>query len=111
MASKTKSKSKNKRVNRAFRQRKRNPRPYSKAKPTTAKTPLVSEAEKELGILKKFDLTLEFGPCIGITRLERWERAEKHGLNPPTEVKIIISKHSSSEAYTDCLWSDYIILK
>ena len=28
----------------------------------------------------------EYGPCIGMTRLERWERAHALGLNPPTEV-------------------------
>ena len=28
----------------------------------------------------------EYGPCIGMTRLERWERAKSLGLNPPTEV-------------------------
>lgn len=29
----------------------------------------------------------------GITRMERWERAEKHGLNPPFVVKEILLKH------------------
>lgn len=28
----------------------------------------------------------EFGPCVGVTRLERWERAQALGLNPPSEV-------------------------
>ena len=36
----------------------------------------------------------------GITRLERWQRAHNHGLNPPTEVKNIISKHPNDETYT-----------
>lgn len=30
----------------------------------------------------------EFGPCIGMTRLERWERAEAFGLSPPEEVSL-----------------------
>ena len=27
----------------------------------------------------------EYGPCIGVTRMERWERAAALGLNPPVE--------------------------
>ncbi len=30
--------------------------------------------------------TYEYGPCVGVTRLERWERAAALGLNPPPEV-------------------------
>ncbi|KAG2428011.1 hypothetical protein HXX76_011997 [Chlamydomonas incerta] len=40
--------------------------------------------------LRKFDLTTKFGPCAGISRLERWERASKFGLGPPEEVRAII---------------------
>ena len=28
----------------------------------------------------------EYGPCVGMTRFERWERAKSLGLNPPKEV-------------------------
>lgn len=62
----------------------------------------------DLQILKNFDLTLEFGPCTGITRLERWERAQKHGLNPPDEVKDILLKNKDEE-YQMYLWKDYEI--
>lgn len=34
---------------------------------------------------------------LGITRLERWERAQKHGLNPPDEVKDILLKNKDEE--------------
>ena len=27
----------------------------------------------------------EYGPCVGVTRMERWERAAALGLNPPVE--------------------------
>lgn len=37
-------------------------------------------------MLRVFDNTYEFGPCVGMTRLERWERAQALGLNPPPEV-------------------------
>lgn len=29
----------------------------------------------------------EYGPCVGVSRLERWERAQALGLNPPPEVR------------------------
>ncbi|KAJ7625500.1 DNA polymerase delta, subunit 4-domain-containing protein [Roridomyces roridus] len=41
--------------------------------------------------LRVFDLSYEYGPCIGVTRLERWERAFAMGLNPPGEVKEILT--------------------
>jgi DNA polymerase delta subunit 4 len=28
----------------------------------------------------------EYGPCVGVSRLERWERANILGLNPPVAV-------------------------
>lgn len=40
-------------------------------------------------MLRVFDNTYDFGPCVGMTRLERWERAETLGLNPPPEVKLL----------------------
>ncbi|KAG4302185.1 hypothetical protein PCK1_001457 [Pneumocystis canis] len=41
-------------------------------------------------ILKKFDLTYQYGPFKGISRLDRWYRAEKLGLCPPIEIKTIL---------------------
>lgn len=68
------------------------------------------EAEEQ--ILRQFDLNYRFGPCAGITRLERqvylgrvrgsadrswctpktcrWERAEQLGLAPPKAVRELI---------------------
>ncbi|XP_025089053.1 DNA polymerase delta subunit 4-like isoform X1 [Pomacea canaliculata] len=63
----------------------------------------------DLQILKEFDLALEFGPCAGITRLERWERAFKHGFDPPLCVKDILIKHQDHKQYNHCLWNDYDI--
>lgn len=33
-------------------------------------------------------MTSKYGPCAGITRLDRWDRAKKLGLNPPEEVRL-----------------------
>ena len=41
-------------------------------------------------ILRVFDMTSKYGPSVGISRLQRWERAKKWGLNPPTEVSICV---------------------
>lgn len=37
-------------------------------------------------ILRVFDLSPEYGPCVGISRLARWDRAKAWGLEPPEEV-------------------------
>ncbi|KAF8159366.1 DNA polymerase delta, subunit 4-domain-containing protein [Crassisporium funariophilum] len=42
-------------------------------------------------ILRVFDLTYSYGPCVGVSRLERWERAQMLGLNPPKEVYEILN--------------------
>ena len=39
-----------------------------------------------LGCLYTFACrSYEYGPCVGVTRMERWERAAALGLNPPVE--------------------------
>ena len=43
---------------------------------------------------------------LGITRLERWERAQEFGLDPPIEVYDIIQHHLQDKDYKE--W--YIIL-
>ncbi|KAJ8043145.1 DNA polymerase delta subunit 4 [Holothuria leucospilota] len=65
------------------------------------------QRSEDLKILKEFDLNWEYGPCAGITRLERWERAEKHDLNPPADVKDLILGHQDEDDYLHCLWKDY----
>ena len=37
---------------------------------------------------------------LGITRLQRWERAAKWGLQPPEEVKALLQAGAAG----DCLW-------
>ena len=43
-----------------------------------------------LTILRVFDDSYEYGPCVGIDRLERWERAEALGLDPPQVVRPLL---------------------
>lgn len=49
----------------------------------------ISRQEAE-SMLRKFDLKHEFGPCVGMSRLERWRRAERLGKNPPTIIRDIL---------------------
>jgi DNA polymerase delta, subunit 4 len=41
-------------------------------------------------LLAQFDGAREFGPCLGITRMERWSRAEKYDCNPSPRIKDIL---------------------
>ncbi|OGM50979.1 DNA polymerase delta subunit 4 [Aspergillus bombycis] len=59
-------------------------------------------------ILRHFDLSSQFGPCIGIARLKRWRRANSLNLSPPIEVLAVLLKHKDDvkqRAYVDELLS------
>ncbi|XP_068448134.1 DNA polymerase delta subunit 4 isoform X2 [Clinocottus analis] len=62
--------------------------------------------EEELERLRQFDLNWKFGPCTGISRQQRWERAKLHGLSPPEEIKDLLQTHTDLE-YNLSLWSEY----
>ncbi|XP_069812077.1 DNA polymerase delta subunit 4-like, partial [Dendropsophus ebraccatus] len=49
--------------------------------------------------LIQFDLDWRYGPCTGITRLERWQRAEELGLTPPKHIKDILMAHFTDTQY------------
>merc|ERR1712224_778667 len=59
-------------------------------------------------VLHEFDLDAKFGPAMGISRSERWERAEKLNLDPPEAVKEILETLSGDTAkakgYEKCIW-------
>ncbi|XP_051993635.1 DNA polymerase delta subunit 4-like isoform X2 [Xyrauchen texanus] len=73
--------------------------------PPEPEPPQLSLKEIELQELKVFDLDQRFGPCTGISRLQRWERAALHGMNPPQEIKDILL--NTDPEYTQSLWRDY----
>ncbi|PWY68440.1 hypothetical protein BO70DRAFT_366110 [Aspergillus heteromorphus CBS 117.55] len=59
-------------------------------------------------ILRHFDLSSQYGPCIGIARLKRWRRANMLGLSPPMEVLAVLLKQDEDikqRAYVDELLS------
>uniref|UniRef100_A0A0E0LXK3 DNA polymerase delta subunit 4 n=1 Tax=Oryza punctata TaxID=4537 RepID=A0A0E0LXK3_ORYPU len=40
--------------------------------------------------LRLFDMDMTYGPCIGMTRLRRWERAAAMGLRPPPRLRDLL---------------------
>lgn len=43
-------------------------------------------------VLRHFDLSSQYGPCIGISRIMRWKRAERLEMGPPEEVLAVCLK-------------------
>ncbi|KAK4120914.1 hypothetical protein N657DRAFT_648715 [Parathielavia appendiculata] len=46
-------------------------------------------------VLRYFDVSSQYGPCIGIARIKRWQRAQRLGLNPPIEVLAVLLKEEA----------------
>lgn len=61
--------------------------------PSSSPFPVVHAAgqNKIHHILRTFDLDPAYGPCLGLTRLERWTRAKELGEEPPVEVYEILN--------------------
>lgn len=55
-----------------------------------------SDVETEEKLRREFDLETKFGPVSGLTRMERWERAARMGLEPPAWVKDAIMREGLS---------------
>ncbi|KAI4310691.1 hypothetical protein MLD38_035648 [Melastoma candidum] len=56
---------------------------------------------KDEELLRDFDMNMAYGPCLGMSRAARWDRAQKLGLNPPKEVEVILK---SGRVGSNCLW-------
>ncbi|KAH7687125.1 DNA polymerase delta subunit 4 protein [Dioscorea alata] len=58
--------------------------------------------------LRQFDMDMKYGPCLGLTRLERWNRAESMGLHPPLELGSILEVQAGGggggATTLECLW-------
>lgn len=51
----------------------------------------------------QFDLCSKYGPVSGLTRMERWERAVKFGLNPPKRIHdlLVANPHLNQHLWHD----------
>ncbi|KAL1994898.1 hypothetical protein VTN49DRAFT_1085 [Thermomyces lanuginosus] len=74
------------------------------------KTPQVHQDDVDLHekILRHFDLSSQYGPCIGISRLQRWHRAHNLDLNPPIEVLAVLLK-GAKKGVRDTAYIDELI--
>lgn len=52
-------------------------------------------------MLRQFDMNMSYGPCLGLTRLERWERANALGLDPPKGIEGFLR---GGKVELECLW-------
>jgi len=67
-------------------------------------------------VLRLWDVSGQYGPCIGIARLKRWKRANVLGLKPPMEVLSVLLKEMDGpggakvqRAYVDSLMSSRFV--
>ncbi|MCJ1422851.1 hypothetical protein MMC29_000731 [Sticta canariensis] len=73
---------------------------YWKAKEEERKAKRVHQEDLTINekILRHFDISSQYGPCIGIARMKRWKRADGLGLNPPVEVLAVLLKEQQQQA-------------
>ncbi|EPS32951.1 hypothetical protein PDE_07912 [Penicillium oxalicum 114-2] len=73
------------------------------------KAPRVHQGDLDVEekILRHFDLSSQYGPCIGIARVKRWRRANMLNLNPPLEVLAVLlqDENAKQRAHMDELLS------
>lgn len=69
----------------------------SNIKTVSADVPQV-DIKDAIEVLKQFDMNMRYGPCVGIKRSQRWNRAKKFNLNPPLEVKSILDDNKFQKA-------------
>jgi len=90
--------------------KKENDSPRTKVQSTSKSTEHahVEKESKAEKILRTFDVSYDYGPCIGFTRMERWERAEAMGLNPPTEVREILLSQDGQDKYSNNIFHNRV---
>ncbi|KAJ0014578.1 hypothetical protein Pint_20903 [Pistacia integerrima] len=66
---------------------------------------LKDDYDKNEEVLRQFDMNMAYGPCLGMTRLARWERATRLVLNPPKEIEGLLK---GGEVQAECLWQDRV---
>ncbi|XWS57998.1 hypothetical protein CRYUN_Cryun09bG0221200 [Craigia yunnanensis] len=62
---------------------------------------LKDDFDEQEQFLRQFDMNMAYGPCLGITRLARWERAQRLGLNPPKEIENLLN---GGKVKSECLF-------
>ncbi|CAI5982539.1 unnamed protein product [Closterium sp. NIES-65] len=81
--------------------------PASEVQNVAMIAPPQEQAEQAERALQLFDMDMAFGPCTGLSRLERWQRANRLGLNPPPHVRALLESASCRE---DSVWEGRVRL-
>ncbi|KAL8707637.1 MAG: hypothetical protein Q9220_007375 [cf. Caloplaca sp. 1 TL-2023] len=85
---------------------------YWREKEMERKAPRVHQQTLSLHekILRHFDLSSQYGPCVGIPRVRRWKRAQGLGLKPPIEVlAVLVREKESGEKGMDRAFMDGLL--
>ncbi|KAI3647385.1 hypothetical protein MP228_007606 [Amoeboaphelidium protococcarum] len=53
------------------------------------------ELQDALQILRKFDIDYTYGPNVGLSRKERWSRAQRLGMYPDERIKSLIQQYDN----------------
>ncbi|EFX06257.1 DNA polymerase delta subunit [Grosmannia clavigera kw1407] len=72
----------------------------------------VHQENLDLGekVLRYFDVSSQFGPCVGISRKKRWMRAQRLGLAPPIEVlAVLLQEEAKGRENVERAWIDGIL--
>ncbi|KAG5232969.1 DNA polymerase delta family protein [Salix suchowensis] len=56
-------------------------------------------------LMRQFDMNMAYGPCLGMSRLARWERAQRLGLNPPIGFEGLLK---AEKVRSECWWDGRI---
>ncbi|KXS13799.1 hypothetical protein M427DRAFT_58391 [Gonapodya prolifera JEL478] len=72
---------------------------------------LMKDPSKLDSFLREFDLDSRYGPHVGMTRMERWERAEELGLAPPDLVRRVLStgKAQNEREIREGMWNSLLV--
>ena len=62
--------------------------------------PLTADEQEAL---RAFDMDQKHGPCMGPTRLERWARAKRLGLEPAAAIELILRCRPSDDGAHACM--------
>ncbi|EST06463.1 DNA polymerase delta, subunit 4 [Kalmanozyma brasiliensis GHG001] len=58
-------------------------------------------------ILRVFDLDPNYGPCMGMSRLERWQRAKELDLDPPQEIHDILNTKQGATEHKENVFTHH----
>ncbi|KAH0541291.1 hypothetical protein FGG08_004215 [Glutinoglossum americanum] len=72
---------------------------YWKSVEDERKAPRVHQQDLSIHekILRHFDISSQYGPCIGIARMKRWKRANGLGLRPPIQVLAVLLQEEAKQ--------------